>query len=385
MRFRGGRAADQQRQGKALALHLFRHVHHLIQRRRDKPGEPDDIGVHFTRCFQDFIRRHHHAEIDNLVVITLQHHADNVFADVMHVAFHGREHDFAVALAHFLTGLNVWLQVRHGLLHDSSGFHHLRQEHFPLAEQIADHIHAIHQRAFNHLNRTFRLLARLFGILLDKLGNAFHQRIFEAFFDIPRAPLGLLSVSGAVRFAAAVFFGKRQQPLGAVVTAVKDDVFHRVAQFGGQIVVNRQLSGVNDAHVHAVADGVVEEHGVDRLTNRVVAAKRERDVGDAAGDQGMRQLAFNVFTRADKILRVVVVLIDACRHRKNIRVENNIFRREPDLFGEDVVRPAADFNFALAGIGLAHFVKRHHHHRGAVAAHQSGVVHKRLDALFHGN
>ena len=31
MRFRGSRATDQQRDGKALALHLFRHVNHLVQ------------------------------------------------------------------------------------------------------------------------------------------------------------------------------------------------------------------------------------------------------------------------------------------------------------------------------------------------------------------
>ncbi|MEA7187936.1 class I tRNA ligase family protein, partial [Salmonella enterica subsp. enterica serovar Virginia] len=42
----------------------------------------------------------------------------------------------------------------------------------------------------------------------------------------------------------------------------------------GQIVINRQLPGVDDAHVHAVADGVVEEHRVDSLTYRVVAAER---------------------------------------------------------------------------------------------------------------
>ena len=99
----------------------------------------------------------------------------------------------------------------------------------------------------------------------------------------------------------------------------------------------------------------------------------------------MRQLAFNIFTRADKILRVVIVFIDACRDRENVRVEDNIFRREADLFGEDFVGAAANFNFTLAGVGLAHFVKRHHHHRRAITAHQLRVMHKRPDALFHGD
>ena len=45
------------------------------------------------------------------------------------------------------------------------------------------------------------------------------------------------------------------------------------------------VAGVDDAHVHAGLDGVVKEHRMDRLAHRVVAAKREGDVGDAAGDQ----------------------------------------------------------------------------------------------------
>jgi hypothetical protein len=32
----GGRTADQERQREALALHLARDVHHLVERRRDQ-------------------------------------------------------------------------------------------------------------------------------------------------------------------------------------------------------------------------------------------------------------------------------------------------------------------------------------------------------------
>ncbi|CCJ86418.1 hypothetical protein BN133_2795 [Cronobacter dublinensis 582] len=385
MRFGGGGTANQQRQRKALALHLFRHVNHLIERRRNQPGQPDDIGVLFARGFEDFIGWHHHAEIDNLVVVALEHHADDIFADVMHVAFYGREHDFAVALADLFARLNIGLQVRDRLLHDARGFHHLRQEHFAFAEEIADDVHAVHQRPFNDLNRTLRLLARLFGILFDKFGDPFHQRIFETLFHVPRAPFGLLSVSRRIAFAAAIFFGQRQQPLGAVSAPVEDHVLDRIAQLGREVVVNRELPGVHDAHVHAVADSVVEEHGVNGFAHRIVAAKRERHVRDAAGDQRVRQLAFNVFTRADKILRIVVVLVDARCDRENVRVEDNIFRREAHLFSENFVRPAANVDFALAGVSLAHFVKRHHHDCRAVAAHQFCVMYERFDALFHRN
>ena len=49
-----------------------------------------------ARRFQDFRRRHHDAEIDDLVIVALEHDADDVLADVVHVALDGRHHDLAV-------------------------------------------------------------------------------------------------------------------------------------------------------------------------------------------------------------------------------------------------------------------------------------------------
>ncbi|MNL49959.1 hypothetical protein D3C87_1729340 [compost metagenome] len=122
---------------------------------------------------------------------------------------------------------------------------------------------------------------------------------------------------------------------------------------------------------------------MDRFTHRVVATERERHVGDAAGNQGVRQLAFDVFARADKVLRVVVVLFNTGRDGEDIGVEDDVFWRETDLFGQDLVRPTANFNLAFAGVCLADFIKRHHHHSGTVATHKFGVVDERLDPLFH--
>ena len=51
------------------------------------------------RGLQDLRRRHHHAEIDHLVIVALEHDADDVLADVVHVALHGRHHDLAVGAA----------------------------------------------------------------------------------------------------------------------------------------------------------------------------------------------------------------------------------------------------------------------------------------------
>ena len=301
----------------------------------------------------------------------------------MNVTLHGGDDHLAVAGTFLFAGLNIGFEVGHRLLHDAGGFHHLRQEHFPFTEQVADHVHAIHQRPFDNLNRTRGLLAGFFGIELDKFGNAFNQRVFEAFFDVPAAPFRLLGVGGIVSFAAAIFLRQIQQAFGAIIAAVQNHIFNRVAQLGGKVVVNCQLSSVDDTHIHAVTDGVVEEYCVNRLAHRVVTAEGERHVRDAAGDQRVRQFAFDIFAGTDKVLGIVVVLFNSGRHGENIRVEDDVFRREAHLFGKNGVRPAANFNFTFTGIGLAHFIKGHHHDGSPVAAHLFRMLDKRLNALFH--
>ncbi len=111
---------------------------------------------------------HHHAHVDNLKVVALQHHGDDVFADVVHVALDGGDHDLALAgdvdarrLLLALFFLDVGNQVGHGLLHHARAFHHLGQEHLARAKQVADHVHAVHQRAFDDVQRAAALGPRV--------------------------------------------------------------------------------------------------------------------------------------------------------------------------------------------------------------------------------
>ena len=106
----------------------------------------------------------------------------------MHVALDGGDDDFSfgldVAARGFeqqLFGLDIGQQMRHGLLHHPGAFDHLRQKHLALAKQIADDIHADHQRALNHMQRPaafgFDELPHFFGVFGDELVHAVHQRV----------------------------------------------------------------------------------------------------------------------------------------------------------------------------------------------------------------
>ncbi len=95
----GGGAADEQRDREAPALHLARHEHHLVERRRDEAAEADQVGAFVDRRLQDLVGRDHHAEVHDLVVVAPEDDADDVLADVVDVALDRRHDDLALRTA----------------------------------------------------------------------------------------------------------------------------------------------------------------------------------------------------------------------------------------------------------------------------------------------
>jgi hypothetical protein len=70
-----------------------RHVRHLVERGRDQPAQADDVHPALEGLVEDAIARDHHAEVDHLVVVAAEHHADDVLADVVDVALdRGQQH-----------------------------------------------------------------------------------------------------------------------------------------------------------------------------------------------------------------------------------------------------------------------------------------------------
>ena len=122
--------------------------------------------------------------------------------------------------------------------------------------------------------------------------------------------------------------------------AVEDDVLDRLAQLRLDLVIDRQVAGVDDAHVHARGDGVVEEHRVHRPAHRLVAAEAERDVGDAAGDPRVRQQLLDRARRLDEVDGVVVVLLDPGGDGEDVGIEDDVFGRKADLLGQQAYRRA---------------------------------------------
>ncbi len=145
-------------------------------------------------------------------------------------------------------------------------------------------------------------------------------------------------------------------------------------QLGLDVLVDHQEPGVDDPHVEPGADGVVEERRVHRLAHLLVAAEREREVGDAAARARSGAALLDQRQRLDERLRELVVLLDPRGDREDVRVEDQVLRREAGLLGEQAVGALADLDLALDGVGLALLVEGHHDDGGAVAADRGRLL-----------
>ena len=152
----------------------------------------------------------------------------------------------------------------------------------------------------------------------------------EALVDRPVAP-GEIAAPWSASPCRGIFPRARAAARTAPGSRLRIDVLARLAQLGIDVVIDGHLAGIDDAHVHAGLDGVIQEHRMHGLAHRLVAAERERQVRDAARDMRVRQVLADPARRLDEVDAVIVVLLDAGRDRKDIRIEDDVLRREIEL------------------------------------------------------
>ena len=84
----GGRATNEQRDFESAAFHFLGDMHHLVERWSDQAREADDIRADLDGLVQNFVAVDHHAKVGDLEAVAREHDADDVFADVVHIAFY---------------------------------------------------------------------------------------------------------------------------------------------------------------------------------------------------------------------------------------------------------------------------------------------------------
>ena len=99
----------------------------------------------------------------------------------------------------------------------------------PCAEQVADDLHAVHERPLDHLERPRVLLARFFDVGLDEVDDAVDQRVGQALLTGASR-----QARSTARFVPAPFtcLGELHQAFGRVGPPVEQHVLDRLEQFG---------------------------------------------------------------------------------------------------------------------------------------------------------
>ena len=253
------------------------------------------------------------------------------------------------------------LEIGDRALHRARALHDLRQEHPPGAEEVADDLHAVHERPLDHVERPVDTLTRLLDILLDVVDDPVHERVLEPFLDrlFPPGEIDL-----ALRRIAFHALRVLEQSLRRIGPTVEDQILDEPEQLGADVLVDRELPGVDDAHVEPRLDGVEEERGVNRLAHVVRATERKREIRDATRHARSRAALLDQPDRLDERLRELGMLLDPGADGEDVGVEDDVLGREAGALGEQRVRPRANLDLAIDGLGLALLVERHHERCG---------------------
>ena len=184
----GRGAADQERNVHAQPLHFTGDVNHLFEAGGNQPAEPDHIGLVFAGRLQDLLAGDHHAQVDDLVIVAAQHDADDVLADVVHVALDGGQDDRAAgrrfAVGRAAAGgqffrLHEGHEVGDGLLHHACTFHDLREEHLAVAKEIADDLDSGHERPLDDVEAGSILPPALLDVRIDIVDDAVDEGVLS--------------------------------------------------------------------------------------------------------------------------------------------------------------------------------------------------------------
>ena len=171
---------------------------------------------------QDGFTGSHHPQVDHFVSVAAQYDTNDIFPDVVHIAFDRGKHDWWLPV--MLQGilfffLHEGFQVSHRLFHHPCTFHYLGQEHLSFAKKIADHLHSIHQRAFDDFQRRLITSPCLLGIFDDEIADTFDQCMLKSHIDTTLPPLKLSSC--VLLSFSSIAFRKIEQFLRGIRAAVE--------------------------------------------------------------------------------------------------------------------------------------------------------------------
>ena len=119
-----------------------------------------------------------------------------------------------------------------------------------------------------------------------------------------------------------------------------------------------------------------------RLANRLVAAEGEGDVADAPRHLYQRHHLLDSPRRLDEVQRIAVVLLDTSCHGEDVRVEDDVLRKESRLLREEAVGALADRHSTFDVCRLPLLIEGHDDDGGAISPNRPRLAKEGLFSLL---
>ncbi len=288
-------------------LHELEVLLHDQRRFHEQAAHADRVGLVLFVRVQDRLDGLLDAEVDDLVAVVREDDVDEVLADVVDVALHGREHHRALLAA--LDLLHVRLEELHRGLHYFRRLQHERQLHLSAAEQVADRLHAVEQDVVDDRERRVGLERSRERFVETEL-LAVNDVQLQALLD---GQICVLRLAALDRRALEECRQLTKRIVGADLAvefpSIEDEVFADRELALADPRKRLDLAGVDDRRVEAGVDRRVQEHRIERDASD--CAQAERDVRDAEDRVDRWELLLDSPEGLDRLGGVAAVLLDA--------------------------------------------------------------------------
>ena len=311
---------------------------HAGHGRRHQRGKADDLRTVLPNCLDHALRRYVSPQIDNSKTVVFQHGSDDVFSDIVNVAFHRGQHNRAFPFARRAALPDDPAHLVKRRAGGGRRIHKLRQKDDLLFVLFAHRVERRNQLLFHHVERRrgFQQLSRRCGGFVAKpLGDCIRNRELHAGFLL-RLRLGLRRVALDIGRAVRIF--SAEHPAGV----------YRVHHF--------LLIGVDDGQRQAALNGLRQKC----LCNQRPLRQTERNVGYAE-HRFKPQFTANPCNGFKRLLHLILLR----GNRQRQAVNRHIFPRNA-RFERRVQNRARKTHARLAGRRQSIFAQRESNDRRAV-------------------
>ena len=352
--------------GGVELLQVFAHDERALHQ---EAAHSEGVGVDLLHLGDHLADGNLDTDVVHFVAVVGADDVDQVLADVVYVALHRGEHEFALARgARHL--VHVRLEVAHGHLHGFGTLQNERQLHLSRTEQFAHFAHAVEQHVIDDFECLQSGSECLVELGREPFAVAIDDALTEPLLHRPAAAVGLLLLGGFDTLE------RRQQKLQRVVVVgglVEDDVATQRDVLGLDAGERKDLAGVNDCGIEPCLHAFVEEHTVQHLARSRVDS--ETHVGKSHHREGSGNLLLDASDALDALDAIATKIGVSGGEWEGEWVEDEVAGGQSVSLRCDLVQSMGDLHLPLHVACLPTLVDEQADHRCAV------VASKREDAV----